>query len=89
MNYCRKQDVVARFVAGAHLLVPIHTCTRSIYTLNVAGCQLWDLIETPRTAEELTTALVERYHITQTMAQQDVKIFLDDMVRMGLATVQE
>lgn len=88
MNYCRKPDVVARSVAGAHLLVPVYTCTRSVYTLNATGCQLWELIETPKTEDELTTALIEHYHIPQTTAQQDVKAFLDDMVRMGLATVQ-
>jgi hypothetical protein len=49
---------------------------------------LWERIETPKTEEELTTALIEHYHIPLTTAQQDVKAFLDDMVRMGLATVQ-
>ncbi len=85
MKYCRKEDVVARSVAGEHLLVPVHDCTRSVYTLNDAGCRLWDLIGSPRTEDELAGVLAEQYHIPHETAQRDVRAFLDDMVRMGLA----
>jgi len=85
MKYRRKEDVVARSVAGANLLVPVHGCTSSIYTLNVAGCRLWDLIASPRTEDELAGALAEQYRIPRETARHDVRAFLDDMVRMGLA----
>jgi len=88
MKYCRKQDVIARSVAGANLLVPIHDCTRSIYTLNSTGCRLWDLIGSPRTEDELADILVTQYHIPHETAQSDVHAFLDDMVQMGLADKQ-
>jgi len=85
MKYCRKEDVVARSVAGANLLVPVHGCTRSVYTLNDAGRRLWDLIGLPHTEDELAEALAEQYHIPHETARNDVKAFLGDMVRMGLA----
>jgi hypothetical protein len=85
MKYLRKEDVLMRTVAGANLLVPVHECTRSVYTLNDAGCLLWDLIELPHTEDELATALVEQYRIPRETARHDVRVFLDDMVRMGLA----
>jgi hypothetical protein len=89
MKYLRKEDVVARSVAGAHLLVPVHGCTRSVYTLNAAGCRLWELIALPRTADELAGALVEEYRIPREAARDDVRTFLADMVRMGLAVERE
>jgi len=89
MKYLRKEDVVARSVAGANLLVPVHGCTRSVYTLNAAGCRLWDLIALPRTEDELAGDLVEAYHIPREAARHDVRGFLDDMVRMNLAVEQE
>lgn len=88
MKYCRKENVVARSVAGEHLLVPVHDCTRSVYTLNGTGCRLWDLIGSPCTEDELTEALVEQYRIPRETAQRDVCAFLDDMVQMGLADKQ-
>jgi|LAHT01.1.fsa_nt_gb hypothetical protein len=85
MRYCRKEDVVARSAAGEHLLVPIHGCTSSVYILNDSGRLLWGLIGKPRTEDELASALAERFRIPRATATRDVRAFLEDMVRMGLA----
>lgn len=87
MRYRRKADVVARSVAGENLLVPIHGCTRSVYTLNVPACRLWDAIEQPRTEEELVDILVRQYAVSAAVARTDVRLFLEDLTRMELAEV--
>ena len=84
MQYCRRKDVVARTVAGENLLVPVQGGSEKVFTLNQVGSWLWDCIETPRTAEDLAEALVEHYRIAREVADADVRIFLDDMVRLGL-----
>jgi hypothetical protein len=84
MKYFRKQDVVLRAVAGENLLIPVHSCTESVYTLNSTGVCLWNSIEAPRTEDELAATLVERYRISTATAQADVRAFLDDMTQMGL-----
>lgn len=84
MKYCRKPDVVLRAVAGENLLIPVHGCTDSVYTLNTTAGGLWGLIERPRTADELAVALCERYHIPPATAEADVRSFLNDMLRMDL-----
>jgi hypothetical protein len=60
-----------------------------VYTLNGTGRQLWELIETPRTEEELSNSLIADYQISQEMARHDVNLFLTDMVKMGLVIEQE
>ena len=85
MKYRRKADVVARSVAGENLLVPVHGCTRSVYTLNVTACRLWDAIEALRTEDELVELLIRRYHIPDETARTDVRLFLEDLTRMELA----
>lgn len=85
MKYCRQEDVVARRAAGEHLLVPIHGCARSVFTLNESGRLLWDLIEKPCTEEALTRLLVARFRIPAATAARDVRNFLAEMVRLGLA----
>lgn len=87
MKYQRKPDVVARCVAGENLLIPVHGCTRSVYTLNPTGCRLWDLLEQAQSTEDLANALVAHYRISREAAQQDVLAFLDDLTRMGLIDV--
>jgi len=84
MNYCRKQNVIMRSVAGTHLLVPVNGCTRSVYTLNATGCQLWELIEQPHTKDKLAEALAGQYAIPLKTALQDVQSFLAEMEKMGL-----
>ena len=85
IKYRRKADVVARSVAGENLLVPVHACTHSVYTLNAAACRLWDAIETPRTEDELVALLVQRYRIAEAAARTDVRSFLEDLTVMELA----
>ena len=87
MTYRRRDDVVARSVAGENLLIPVHGCTDSVYTLNVTGCHLWDLLAEDQTADHLAMALTQRYQISREAALADVRIFLADMLRMQLVTV--
>ena len=89
MKYARRSEVVLRTVAGANLLVPVHGCTRSVYTLNETGVRLWELISLPQSEDELAESLVEQYNIPHEIARRDVKAFLADMVRMDLAVEQE
>ena len=89
MRYQQKNGIVARSVAGEHVLIPVQGCTRSVYTLNATGCVLWDLLEQAQTDEYLVEALGERYAIAREVAQLDVTAFLDDLTRMGLVVVCE
>ncbi len=89
MKYLRMKDVVARSVAGAHLLVPVNACTRSVYTLNATGYRLWELIALPRTEDELAGILAKECRVLHEKARHDVQAFLNEMVRMNLAVEQE
>jgi len=88
MQYQRKEAVVARSVAGENLLIPVHGCTSSVYTLNATGCRLWDLLEQARTEDELADALAGKYRIAREEARRDVATFLGEMLRMGLVVVK-
>jgi hypothetical protein len=88
MKYSRNKDIVARSVAGEHLLVPVKGCTKKLYTLNKVGSQLWELIETSKTELELVDALVERYQISPETALKDVQLYLDELVRMELVRTE-
>lgn len=89
MLYQRKQDVAARSVAGENLLIPVHGCTRSVYTLNPTGCYLWDLLEEARSEDALAEALVRKHAISRETAIQDVTAFLQELTRMGLVHQRE
>jgi len=84
MKYRRKEGVVARSVAGAHLLIPVQESARSVYTLNPVGHLLWELVGEPRSAGELADRLVDGYRVPRETALRDVDAFLVDLIRLGL-----
>ncbi len=84
MKYVQHEHVVARSVAGENLLIPVHRCTRQVYTVNGVGRGLWTLLATPHTAAELAEALVTRFEIPIETANADVDGFLKKMTQMGL-----
>ena len=67
------------------MLIPLGGAARSVYTLNATGCRLWELLAQPRTEASLAAALLESYELSAETAQHDVRVFLDDLVRLNLA----
>ena len=45
-------------------------------TLNPAASFLWDAMEQPKSAQELTLALTEEFEVTEAQAAKDVQDFL-------------
>ena len=86
--YRRQHNVVARTVAGENLLVPVNTCTSTVFTLNNVGSRLWDELESPQTEAFLAEALVQRYGIELDRALADVGVFLKDMLERGLVVAE-
>lgn len=59
------------------------------YNLGAIGGEIWELLKTPLTLEQLVEALVGRYEIEPETCEEHVKAFLDDLLQEGLITVQE
>jgi len=76
MKYRRKDGVVARSVAGENLLIPVHGCTRCVYTMNAAGCRLWEPVGGTVGGRRTLRCLVTRYGIARETAHSDVRPFL-------------
>lgn len=85
VRYRQNSQVAARTVAGAHLLIPTDGAARSVYTLNATGCRLWELIAQPSTEASLVASLLESCEVDPETARHDVRVFLDDLVRLNLA----
>jgi hypothetical protein len=89
IRYSRKEDVVARSVAGTNLLVPANGSTKDVFTLNNTGAWLWNALEEPCTLDELVAALIEDYPNAKETAKTDLTAFLDEMVASELVATEE
>jgi Coenzyme PQQ synthesis protein D (PqqD) len=89
-RFIRSRAVASRVVAGDTLLVPIRARVgdlASIYSFNGTGSSIWQLLETPKTVDELVAAVAEEYDAERDRVEKDVKEFLGEMLSVGLAEV--
>jgi hypothetical protein len=86
----RSQSVVARVMAGETLVVPIRAKVgdlASIYSFNGTGTLIWQLLESPKTVNQLAEEIVKEYEVTQDHAERDVADFVGEMRAVGLVEV--
>jgi hypothetical protein len=83
----RKADFMMQNVGGENLVVPLGGQVmdlNGLITLNDTGACLWELLARERTADELASAVAERFDVDAATARADVQTFLDEIARIGL-----
>jgi hypothetical protein len=83
----RKDDVILQKVGGEYLLVPLGPRVvdlNGLITLNATGQYIWELLADHRCVEDLAARIVEHFDVDSERARADVKVFLDEISRMGL-----
>jgi len=58
--------------------------TREVHLLNVTATRIWDLLETPRTAEEISAALAAEFDAPVEVLRADVAASLAELGAKGL-----
>jgi hypothetical protein len=58
------------------------------YGLNPVGSMIWDLVQEPRSVEELRDAVVARYEVEPERCEKDVLAVLAKLSRWGLLEVR-
>ena len=58
--------------------------TREVHLLNVTATRIWDLLESPRTSEEISTALAEEFDAPAEVLRADVAASLAELSAKGL-----
>ena len=80
-------DVVAREIAGEHLLVPVRSgiaAIDSLYTCNAAGAFLFSRLDARTDVAALARALVAHFEVEESDALKDALAFLSDLRASGL-----
>lgn len=48
------------------------------------GAEIWSLLESPRTAEEICAQLHDKFDVDFETCRNEVNLFLEDMIKNGL-----
>ena len=82
-----KKELVKRDVAGDIILVPVGKTvydSNGLFVLNELGEFLWDRLEAADSEEELLGAVLEEYEVTEKIAREDIRKFLNRLRELGI-----
>lgn len=82
----RKQSFLLREVAGKQVVVPLGKAAvdfPGMLTLNATGVYLWQLLEQEQTENSLVEAVCKRYDVADTLAREDITLFLKKLRSVG------
>lgn len=82
MKYSRSEDYVFNEVDGEMVMMNVETGAYA--SLNETGKSIWNLLEEPKSLEEILPALLEEYDIDADGAKKDVELFLSKLVEQKI-----
>src|SRR5882672_10156327 len=85
-------DVVARNIAGEHLLVPVRSGAAQmdyLFTADEVGSFIYALLDGRRTAPEIALLVTHEFDVTPERAQSDVVAFLETLLDARLVQAAE
>ena len=91
-SYARDENIVTRSVAGEMVLVPVRQNVGdldSVFTVSEVGREIWNLLERPRSLEELVEAITSEFEVERELAEKDVAEFLAGLDEAGLIRKQD
>jgi hypothetical protein len=83
-----KSGFVVRSVGGENIAVPVGERAKTfkgMIKLNETGHYLWKLFSEENTEAAAVKALCAEYDVDESIAREDVKKFMDDLLNNGFA----
>jgi hypothetical protein len=84
MRYSRSPQVVVRSLQEGEGAVALHLQSGAYHGLNDVGALVWEMLEEPRTADELVAGIREHIPTAPPDFDADVRAFLDALAERGL-----
>lgn len=82
-----KEGFILREVAGSYIVVAVGSRVKEfngVINLNDSGAFLWKLLEKGSNEEEMKTALLGEYDVSEEIAERDIKTFVEKIKEAGL-----
>jgi hypothetical protein len=81
----RQGDWLTAKVGGE--LVMMSAAKSNYIGLSDVGARIWELIETPRSLDEVCAQLVQEFEVAPEVCRAEVEAFLNDLVKDGAAAL--
>ena len=70
-------------------IVFFHPVDGKYFASTPVGCEIWRLLESPRSVNELTRKLIELYDVSEETCHNDVEQFVGELVQKQLVEIVE
>ena len=80
------KDQISSDLAGESVILELKSGV--YYGLNDVGTRIWNLIQEPRTLNEIRDALVKEYEVDPDHCERDIKALLQKLADSGLIEVR-
>ena len=82
-----QKEFVLREIAGDYVIIPTGKTAltfNGLITVNEVGAELWKMLQSDVTFEELTSGILEIYDVDEETAKEDIREFLDTLEERGI-----
>ncbi|SDD55535.1 Coenzyme PQQ synthesis protein D (PqqD) [Paenibacillus sp. CF095] len=82
MNYTIDSNVIYVEMDGQSILLNMESS--QYYALDQVGTFIWNLMKDGRTLNEMEQEILLAYDITEQQVKNDLKIYIDELCRVGI-----
>lgn len=82
-----EKEFVLREIAGDYVIIPTGKTVltfNGLITVNEVGADLWKMLQSEVTFEELLQGILRDYDVDEETAREDIQEFLDTLVQGGI-----
>ena len=87
-----QKEFVLREIAGDYVIIPTGKTAltfNGLITVNEVGAELWKMLQSDVTFEDLTKGILEVYDVDEETAKEDIREFLDTLKKGGVLDEKE
>ena len=87
-----QKEFVLREIAGDYVIIPTGKTAltfNGLITVNEVGAELWKMLQSDVTFEDLTKGILEVYDVDEKTAKEDIREFLDTLKKGGVLDAEE
>lgn len=86
------KEYVLREIAGDYMIILVGATVlefNGLITVNEVGVTLWNMLQEEVTMEDLVQGVLAEYDVQEEVAREDIREFLDELVKGGILTKEE
>ncbi|MEA5005817.1 MAG: PqqD family protein [Rikenellaceae bacterium] len=85
--YCRNKNIIDGSIDDNQVMM--HIEKGKYFGLNPVGKRIWELIEKPKSLEEIVGQLTEEYNVPEGQCAKEVVTFLEMAIRHDIVKIDE